>query len=92
MFYNLVKWSAKIALMGVLWVYILSIRFEEKTLFTIFHSYLVKNTIVTELTEELTYLWQHTRTSSKSTISRVFDMDSSSPSATAETDDELDKG
>ncbi len=92
MIYNLVKWAAKVAFLGVIWVFIFSARFEERTLFSILHGYLVKNAVITNLTQELTFLWDHTTASSKTTISKIFDGENSAPPATAEIDDELDKG
>jgi hypothetical protein len=52
-----IKWTLKVALQGVLWVFLLSITVSGRTVFEHAHGALVQNVLVQTLDEELGDLW-----------------------------------
>ena len=51
------KWLIKFCLTAVLWVFLLSIRWDGRTLFSYAHETLVQNAVVQAVDEEIADLW-----------------------------------
>lgn len=62
---DLLKWSTKVAVSAVFWVFVLSIRQEGRPIFYHVNNLLVQNTIVRTLDEGLTDVWDRLRRAAK---------------------------
>ena len=54
---DIIKWVLKVALQGILWVFLLSISVSGRPIFEHAHATLVQNAFVQTLDEELGDLW-----------------------------------
>lgn len=57
LFGDRLRWLGKQALLGVLWVYLLSFTFNGRSLFSYANSFLVQNIAVETLDQKLTDTW-----------------------------------
>ncbi len=58
MFNDLLKWLFRTCLLGIFWVFFLSIHVEGRTLFSYANETLVENQLVRTADEELMSLWR----------------------------------
>jgi len=77
----------------VLWVFVLSIHWNQKTLFSHLNNFLVKNALVQSMDQELTILWQHATKTTKVSFSDNDKGKSQEYDDSEESDEiEVDKG
>ena len=68
---DLLLWSVKMTLQLFFWTFILSIRFEGRTLFDRAHDILIDNEIVEYADEHLSELWYKISATAKKTFSEI---------------------
>lgn len=66
---DMIKWVFKVALQGIVWVFLLSISVNGRTLFEHAHQTLVQNTLVQTMDEELGDLWTKLSRTASATFS-----------------------
>ncbi|NRA44083.1 MAG: hypothetical protein HRU09_03895 [Oligoflexales bacterium] len=71
MIQDLIKWLVKIFLHLVVWVFILSIQWEGRTLYDRAHEILVDNPLVDLVDEELKDLWDKVSATAASTYAKL---------------------
>jgi hypothetical protein len=64
------KWVLKVAAIGVLWVFILSIRWDGKMMFSYAHETLVQNSLVQAADQELADIWYRMSKTASVTFSK----------------------
>lgn len=74
LFADRLRWMGKHALIGVLWVYVLSLTVNGRPLFSYAHSLLVKNVAVETLDQTLVDTWERFYRTAKVSI-REFTRD-----------------
>jgi hypothetical protein len=62
------KWFGKTLLSAAMWVFILSINYQGKTLFSYAHDILVENTIVEALDRQLADIWHRVSEGTKAAL------------------------
>ena len=72
---DIVKWLAKTSSAGILWVFLLSITVEGRTIFSYANSFLVQNALVRMLDEELGDLWYKVYTTAQTTYHEIRETD-----------------
>ena len=76
---DVLKWIAKFALQGILWVFLLSIRVDgHTTFFQAAHGTLVQNALVQTIDEELGSLWSKVSETAKVTFTKAREPDDKS--------------
>jgi hypothetical protein len=70
---DLVKKAAKISGIGILWVFLLSINVNGRTMFSYANDILVQNSLVRMLDEELAGLWDKVCRASRVTMKEFQD-------------------
>ena len=63
------KWAGKVLVTAIFWVFILSITWNGRTLFTYANETLVQNALVETIDEELGKLWEKVSETAKVTFS-----------------------
>jgi hypothetical protein len=66
---DILKWVGKLVLQSIMWVFILSIQWDGRSLFYHANETLVQNQFVRNVDEELAQLWTRFRRSAKMTFS-----------------------
>jgi hypothetical protein len=66
---DLFKWIGKFFIHLVIWIFILSIRWDGKTLFSYAHNVLVQNALVQAIDEELADVWYRLSETARVTFS-----------------------
>ena len=69
------KWLGTHFLTALFWVFVLSINFQGRTLFSYAHEYVIQNDIVRHLDEELEYLWARAYETAKLTFAELSQPD-----------------
>ena len=68
---DILKWTGKVFLQMVLWVFILSISWNGRTLFDRAHELLVRNALVSSVDQELADLWHKLSETARLTFSEA---------------------
>ena len=76
MIQDLIKWLVKIFMHLVLWVFILSIQWDGRTLYDRSHEILVDNPLVELVDEELRGLWDKVSATAVSTYAKLKNKES----------------
>lgn len=71
MIQDLIKWATKILLHMVVWVFILSIQWEGRSLYDRAYEVLVDNPLVDLVDEELNELWDKVSETAESTYAKL---------------------
>ena len=66
---EIIKWVLKFALYATFWVFLLSINFQGRTLFSYANETLVQNSVVQAVDEELADLWSRLKETARVTFS-----------------------
>ena len=66
---DIIKWVGKFLLHLVFWVFVLSIRWDGRTLFSYAHNTLVQNSFVQAVDEELADVWYRLSETARVTFS-----------------------
>jgi hypothetical protein len=64
------KWVLKVTAIGILWVFILSVRWDGKMLFSFAHETLVQNSLVQAADQEFADLWYRLGRTASATFSK----------------------
>lgn len=75
---SLIKWLGTNAITAILWVFVLSINFEGRTLFSYAHEYVIQNDLVQSLDENLEDLWSNVYQTAKHTFAKLSNSPESS--------------
>ncbi len=70
---DIFKWITRALLQMIMWVFILSISWDGKSLFQRFHNVLVDNEVVATLDSELADLWYQLSETARLTFAHISD-------------------
>ena len=70
---EIIKWLGKLAIHAVFWIFVLSIRWDGRTLFSYGHDTLVQNSFVQAIDEELADLWYRLSETAEVTFNKSND-------------------
>ena len=70
---DLVKFAFRTFMVGIFWIFILSITYEERTIFSYANEIFVQNDFVLMMDEELADLWDKVYSTAKITFSELSD-------------------
>lgn len=72
---DMIKWVLRISLIGVFWVFILSINIQGRAIFSYANESLVQNNFVQFLDEELAELWGKIQETARITFSEMSEVE-----------------